>query len=71
MRARIAQIHGFSAHADRDDLFRWLSELKRGPRHVFVTHGEPQAAESFSGFVREKTGWEVSVPEYGAEVALA
>jgi len=71
VRARIAQIHGFSAHADRDDLFRWLSELKRGPRHVFVTHGEPQAAESFSGFVREKTGWEVSVPEYGAEVALA
>jgi metallo-beta-lactamase family protein len=71
VRARIGQIHGFSAHADRDDLFRWLSEIKRGPRHVFVTHGEPQAAESFSGFVRAKTGWEVSVPEYGAEVALA
>ena len=71
VRARIAQIHGFSAHADRDELFRWLSNLKRGPRHVFVTHGEPEAAESFSGFVREKTGWDVSVPEYGAEVVLA
>jgi len=70
VRATIAQIHGFSAHADRDDLFRWLSELKRAPRHVFVTHGEPQVAESFGGFVREKTGWDISVPEYGAEVAL-
>jgi len=71
VRAKIAQIHGFSAHADRDELFRWLSEIKRGPKHVFVTHGEPQVAESFSDFVRGKTGWDISVPAYGAEVSLA
>ena len=70
VRARIAQIHGFSAHADRDELFRWLSHIKKGPSHVFVTHGEPEAAESFRGFVRDKTGWDVSVPQYGAEVML-
>jgi len=70
VRARIAQIHGFSSHADRNELFRWLSELKRAPRRVFVVHGEPEAAENFGEFLREKKGWDISVPEYGAEALL-
>ncbi len=70
VRAKVAQIHGFSAHADSDDLFRWLSALKRPPRHVFVTHGEPEVAKGFSTRLREKTGWSVSAPEYKSEVVL-
>lgn len=70
VRARIAQIHGFSAHADRDGLFRWLSGLKKAPRHIFVTHGEAKAASNFSNFLREKTGWQISVPEYLDETTL-
>ena len=70
VRSRVAQIHGFSAHADRDDLFRWLSALKRAPKQVFVTHGEPDVAKGFSALLRGKTGWSVSVPEYKAEVFL-
>ena len=70
VRARVSQIHGFSAHADRDELLAWLSSLKKAPRHVFVTHGEPEAAESFSRLVHEKTGWPTSVPEYGHEAVL-
>ncbi len=70
VRARVAQIHGFSAHADRDELFRWLSGLQRAPRHVFVTHGEPEAAYHFAKFLKQRTGWETSVPGYGDEVPL-
>ena len=70
VRARIAQVHGFSAHADRDGLLRWLSGLKKAPRRVFVTHGETEAAQSFGEFVHSKTGWQVSVPDYGDEVLL-
>jgi len=70
IRATIDQIHGFSAHADRDELFKWISGLKKAPRHVFITHGEANAAQSFGAFLREKTDWEVSVPEYGAEAFL-
>ena len=40
VRARIAQLHGLSAHADRDELLRWFNALKTPPRHVFITHGE-------------------------------
>jgi len=70
VRAKVAQIQGFSAHADRDELFTWLSGLKSTPRRVFVVHGEPEAAKQFGEFVREKTGWQVSVPEYGTEALL-
>lgn len=70
VRARIAQIHGLSAHADRDELFRWISGLKTAPKHVFIIHGEDKVAESFCGFLRQKTGWKISVPEYETEAFL-
>ncbi len=67
---RVTQIHAFSAHADRDDLFRWLSALKRSPKQVFITHGEQEVSRRFGDDLREKTGWSVLVPEYGREVVL-
>ena len=68
--ARIVQIQGFSAHADRDELLRWLSNLSTNPRHIFITHGEKRAAEQFSNFLKEQTGYETSVPTYGLKVRL-
>ena len=70
VKARIARINGFSAHADRDELFRWLSGLQRPPLHLFVTHGELDVARYFANFMKEKTGWEISVPGYRDEVIL-
>jgi len=70
VRARIEQIHGFSSHADRNELFKWLSMLKKAPRRVFVVHGESEAAQQFGEFLRDRTGWDISVPEYKAEVLL-
>jgi metallo-beta-lactamase family protein len=70
VKSRVVQINGFSAHADRDELFRWLSGLRRPPLHLFVTHGEPDVAQYFANFVKEKTGWQVSVPKYQDEVIL-
>jgi len=70
VRARIAQIHGFSSHADKNELLRLLSELKKAPRRLFVVHGEAGAASNFGEFLREKTGWDISIPEYKEEVLL-
>lgn len=70
VRARVVQIDGFSSHADRNELMRWLSGLKSAPQHVFVTHGEEEAAESFSALIREKKDWQTTVPSYGDEVEL-
>lgn len=70
IKARIAQVGGFSAHADKEELLEWLMSLKKTPRRVFVTHGEADAAQSFASFISERTGWDVTVPEYKDEVIL-
>jgi len=70
VRARIEQIDGFSAHADRDELMKWLSGFQKPPRQVFVTHGESEVTERFSRYINEKTGWKVSNPTYKAHVLL-
>ncbi len=70
VRAKVVQIHGFSAHADKEELLAWLSSLKKTPRRLFVVHGEAESAQQFGRFIREKTGWEVTVPAYQDEVIL-
>jgi metallo-beta-lactamase family protein len=70
VKARIVRMHGFSAHADREELLRWLSGLKESPRKVFVVHGETDAAHSFADHLREEKGWDVYVPSYKDQVSL-
>jgi len=70
VKARIAQMNGFSAHADRNELLQWLSSIRNQPRGIFITHGEEGASASLADAVREKFGWKVSVPQYKDEVTL-
>ncbi|MFC1988925.1 MBL fold metallo-hydrolase RNA specificity domain-containing protein [Chloroflexota bacterium] len=70
VRARVVKLDGFSAHADRDGLLAWLSDIRHPPRRIFVTHGEEKAATSMAEFINEQTGWRVSVPAYGEEIVL-
>lgn len=70
VKARVVQIHGFSAHADKEELIEWLGSLRKPPRKLFVVHGEAQSAQHFGQFIRERTGWDVAVPDYQEEVVL-
>jgi metallo-beta-lactamase family protein len=71
VRARIARLEGLSAHADHAELIDWLRASQLAPRRVFVTHGEPSAADAFRRRLREVFGWHAGVPELGERVALA
>jgi metallo-beta-lactamase family protein len=70
VRARVEQIHGFSGHADRGALLRWLSAFRKPPRRLFLTHGEEEGALHLAERVRSDMGWEVDVPEYQQQVEL-
>jgi metallo-beta-lactamase family protein len=48
VKAEIAKIGSFSAHADKDELINWLSCFKQTPKTVFLIHGEPDTLETFS-----------------------
>jgi metallo-beta-lactamase family protein len=71
VRAKIVQMGGFSAHADRDELLKWLSGFQKPPSRLFVTHGESQTALSFADLVASTKKWSVAVPEYRDQVALS
>jgi metallo-beta-lactamase family protein len=64
LRAEVAVVNGMSSHADQPQLLDWLATLPRPPRHVYVTHGEPQSADALRQAIEERFGWSVSVPEY-------
>ncbi|MFC1871836.1 MBL fold metallo-hydrolase RNA specificity domain-containing protein [Chloroflexota bacterium] len=70
VKARIVKIDGFSAHADREGLLAWLSDIKVPPRRVFVTHGEGKAADSMAKYITGNTGWKTMVPQYRETVNL-
>jgi len=70
VKAKVVQISGFSAHADKNDMLNWLKKLESPPRQIFLVHGEPESAKAFSEFLRAKTGWQVSVPAYEDQVVL-
>ncbi|MBM4446514.1 MAG: MBL fold metallo-hydrolase [Chloroflexi bacterium] len=70
VKARVVQINGFSAHADRDELLKWLSSLRKPPRRLFVTHGESSVSQHFASLIKDKIGWEVAVPKYQEEFLL-
>ncbi len=70
VRARIAQIHGFSGHADHDALLAWAGHFTAPPQQAFITHGEEDAALALAEELRTTKGWNVTVPEYQQVVEL-
>jgi metallo-beta-lactamase family protein len=70
VRAKVAQIYGFSGHADHDGLVRWISHFKRPPRRVFLTHGEESVALVLAGEISQKLGYATHVPYYQEAVEL-
>lgn len=71
VRCQSVKIGGFSAHADWQEVIRWLQDLPAAPRGVFVTHGEVGSAAAMAGHIRERFGWQVEVPEHGQKFELS
>lgn len=70
VKAKIEQMHGMSAHADRKGLLEWIGAFEPNPKQVFVTHGDPSAAHTLERAIRGKHAENVTVPEYGQKVEL-
>jgi metallo-beta-lactamase family protein len=65
VKARIEKIDGFSAHADRDELLKWLYSFKKIPEKIFLVHGEEEVIDEFSGIIKNKfPGSKIIIPSY-------
>lgn len=70
IRAEVAVIDGMSAHADADDLISWMGTAPRAPQVVYVTHGEPAAADTLRLRVERELGWSAQVPDHEQQVQV-
>jgi metallo-beta-lactamase family protein len=70
VRSRIHTVGGLSAHADQNDLLRWVGGFKSQPS-VFVVHGEPETRVNFSRLLGERLQLQATVPQPGEVVDLA
>ena len=70
VKANICHLDSLSAHADAGQMISWLSSIKTPPKQVFVTHGEPEAAQAMSDRVTTELGWNARVPSLNEEVQL-
>jgi metallo-beta-lactamase family protein len=51
-----------AAHADRAGLMNWMRQLRVAPKNIFITHGEPQAADALRIVIQENLGWADMAP---------
>ncbi|HMH75776.1 MAG TPA: MBL fold metallo-hydrolase [Candidatus Udaeobacter sp.] len=68
--ATIMVSDAYSAHADREEILRWLGGFRRPPGMTYVVHGEAGAAEALRDAIVSRLGWNAAVAEDGQRVTL-
>jgi metallo-beta-lactamase family protein len=71
VRAEVENLAMLSAHADADEIMRWLRNFSHPPRMTFVTHGEPTAADTLRRRIQDERGWRATTPDHLESVTLS
>jgi metallo-beta-lactamase family protein len=66
VQAQVRKLEGLSAHADYAEIIGWLRQGSLAPKRVFVTHGEPAAADALRRRLLEQFGWDTVVPDHAS-----
>lgn len=70
VRATIEHLSGFSAHADQDELLRWLGTLQAKPGCIYLVHAERSAANVFAEALKSRLGINAVVAQRGVTVEV-
>ena len=70
VRAEVVELTSMSAHGDYLELIEWLGSVKEKPKRVFLTHGEPAAADAFRKHIERRLAWQAEIPEHKQTVRL-
>jgi metallo-beta-lactamase family protein len=69
LKAHVVKLGGFSAHADRDEMMRFLQESNLNIRHIAVVHGEEEQSLAFETYLREH-GFSATAPMPGETLEI-
>ncbi len=71
LKAHVESIEGYSAHADRDELLRYIQELQPSRlRQVWIVHGEEEASLEFERTLHQAGIGPTLVPTPGQTVTI-
>jgi metallo-beta-lactamase family protein len=68
--ATIERLDSMSAHADTNEIMRWLKNFTQPPQMTFIVHGEPPAAEALEQRIRSELKWPTHVAKHLERVDL-
>jgi predicted metal-dependent RNase len=67
--ARIERVDSMSAHADADEIMRWLGGFTAAPKQTFIVHGEPSAQDALGARIQAREHLDAIVMA-GTDLAL-
>ncbi len=70
VRAHIEVMGSMSAHADANEIMRWLGDFKRPPKTTFIVHGEPAGSAALRDRIASELKWKVIIPTYKQTIEL-
>lgn len=70
IRAEVFTIDGYSAHADKDELRRWVRDLGGPVARAFCVHGDPDALIGMKAILEEEGVGQVDIPRHGERFEL-
>ena len=70
VRAKIERIDSMSAHADVDEIMKWLGGFERPPALTCLVHGEPQPMDALKARIERELKWTVKTPEPAERIDL-
>jgi metallo-beta-lactamase family protein len=68
--ARVDVIESMSAHADSQEILRWLRGFEAAPRSTYLVHGEPAGMQALQQTIVKELGWTVHAPEWQEKADL-
>jgi metallo-beta-lactamase family protein len=69
LKAHVVRLGGFSAHADKNEMLRFLQKSNLKIKKIALVHGEEDQTLSFAGFLK-KEGFSVVVPRRGESMEV-
>jgi metallo-beta-lactamase family protein len=70
IRAEVADLTMLSAHADSNELLRWLGRFTSAPRKTFIVHGEPASSAALRDRIETELEFACIIPRLGEAFEL-
>lgn len=70
VQARIESIDSISAHADSNEILRWLKSFKKAPSLLCLVHGEPIPMDTLKARIESELKWTVKTPNHRETITI-